>query len=228
MKGLANKQYLVGTLGANTASAMPELGAGNILSDSADEFQTPQAGNNDEPSFKAYTIRWMTVAGQLVPSIQDQVKKILSESAAGAAGQCIGKAPGCAECSTPAGYSLATPGAGSNWCGRRWYQSSWDGFSGMGEQMSAMSVFQNSLAFMDAPGGPGGGSSGGGGGGGAASVPFTSNTGGQSESKPNAGSDVHDLPTLAPITTADRAGAYIMMIGSLALTVVGLWFMMTE
>lgn len=226
MKGLANKQYLVGPLGANTASAMPELGAGNILSDSADEFQTPQAGNNDEPSFKAYTIRWMTVAGQLVPSIQDQVKKILAESAAGAAGQCIGKAPGCSECSTPAGYSLATPGTGSNWCGRRWYQSSWDGFSGMGEQMSAMSVFQNSLAFMDAPGGSSGGGSGSGGG--ASSVPFTSNTGGQSESRPDAGSDVQDLRPLTPITTADRAGAYIMLIFSLAFTVVALWFMMTE
>jgi len=216
MKGLADQQYLVGSLGANPESKMPNLGAGNILSDSADEFQTPQAGNNDEPSFKAYAIRWMTIAGQLVPSIRGQVQKILHESAIGAAGQCTGKAPGCAGCETPAGSSLAAPGSGQNWCGRRWYQTSWDGFSGMGEQMSAMSVFQNNLVYMNEDQA-------------AAVVPYTANTGGTSESKPDAGHR-GEAPGLhwSPITTADSAGAWILTIGSCGMVVMAFWFMITD
>ena len=59
-------------------------------------------------------------------------------------------------------------------------------------------------------------------------VPLTSNTGGTSESDPNAGADdSSDAPIFAAITTADRAGAAILTI-VVVVSIIGLsvWIML--
>lgn len=81
-------------------------------------------------------------------------------------------------------------------CGRRWYQGTWDGSTSMESDMSALSIFSSSMIIHKNSKGP-----------------LTSETGGSSESDPTAGSGAANDPTkLAPITTADRAGAGIVTV----------------
>ena len=147
----------------------------------------PQTCNYDQPSFKAYLSRWMAVTSQLAPFTEPTVTRRLQESARRAANQCAGQ--------------------GKNMCGRRWYQDAWDGFFGVGEQMSALSIFQNNLIKNVAP-------------------PVTFAKGGTSEGDPNAGGSAHsgllDDPSLAnDITTGDRAGAGILTFLSVVLVLTG-------
>jgi mannan endo-1,6-alpha-mannosidase len=94
----------------------PQDYGGNIMS----EFQCEPASNcnNDQSSFKAYLARWLAVTTLLVPSTKDQIMPKLQASASGAAGQCVG-------------------GSNGRTCGRRWYTSTWDGTSGVGQQVSS-------------------------------------------------------------------------------------------
>lgn len=81
-------------------------------------------------------------------------------------------------------------------CGRRWYQGTWDGTTSMESDMSALSIFSSSMIIHKNSKGP-----------------LTSETGGSSKSDPTAGSGAANDPTkLAPITTADRAGAGIVTV----------------
>ena len=195
--------YLVESLGANAAAAEPKLG-GQILSESADEWQTPQNVDLDDPSFKAYTIRWMAVAAQLVPSVHDTIMTIIKASAQGAAGQCIGTSPTQAQAWTVGPYD------GKNWCGRRWYQTTWDGHNELGAQMSAMSIFANSLLDSSAP-------------------PLTANNGGNSKSDPTAGtgSAQSPLPLIytRSISAGDRIGAAILSVVNFAVATFAVYFM---
>jgi mannan endo-1,6-alpha-mannosidase len=158
------------------------------MSEVACETPQPQTCNYDQPSFKAYLSRWMAMTSRLVPDLAPNITSRLQTSAAGAALQCSGQ--------------------GKNACGRRWYQNVWDGFTGVGEQMSAMSVFQNNL-IHNFPG------------------PLTADKGGTSKSDPDAGSgtgegSANQDPTLtSPITTADKAGAGILTLISLVLVIGG-------
>jgi mannan endo-1,6-alpha-mannosidase len=99
-------------------------GAGDIIVEVACEVGG--SCNADEPSFKAYLARWMAMTTRLAPFTSASIMPKLEASAKGAAGQCSGGSDG------------AT-------CGRKWYQSSWDGNKGLGEQMSALSVIQATL-----------------------------------------------------------------------------------
>lgn len=72
--------------------------------------------NNDESSFKAYLSRWMAVTMFLAPFTAPQIQPKLAASAQGAAGQCVG-------------------GTNGRMCGRRWYETTWDGSSGVGQQV---------------------------------------------------------------------------------------------
>jgi mannan endo-1,6-alpha-mannosidase len=96
----------------------PQEYGGGIMS----EMQCEKAGNcnNDQSSFKAYLSRWMAVTSLLVPSTRDQIVSKLQTSAAGAAGQCIG-------------------GDNGRKCGRQWYSQTWDGSSGVGQQVNLLS-----------------------------------------------------------------------------------------
>lgn len=129
----------------------------------------------------------MAVTTQLVPSTKDTIMPLLAASAVAAAGQCTGQAEGMAI---------------GNACGRRWYQTTWDGNYGVGEQMSAMTVFQSNLI-------------------GSVALPKTSVTGGNSTSDPDAGSGsltdngdpyITDPVYTMTIGTGDKAGAAILTI----------------
>ena len=86
--------------------------------------------------------------------------------------------------------------------------------------MSAMSVFQNSLVFLAEQTGSDAS---------AAIPPYTVNTGGTSEEKPDAGhrGNAPDPTRMRPITTADRAGAGIMTVLGISMVMVALWFMIS-
>jgi len=219
MEGLYDHIYLVSSLGPNQPPIYPDLTkGGNIFLESADEMQTPQNSDNDDPAFKGYTVRWMAVSSQLASFIRPNISTILAASAQGAAQQCVGKSPNSGGSLTPAGSSNA-PAGGDTWCGRRWYQTTWDTYNGYGEQMSAASVFQNNLITMDGSTVP---------------PPITAKEGGTSESHPDAGSNDQDSNTLnqpavltQKITTADKAGAAIMTLLALAIVAGGLFFMVT-
>jgi len=151
----------------------PTQYGGNIMS----EFQCEPAANcnNDQSSFKAYLSRWMAVTTLLVPSTYDTIMPKLQASAAGAAQQCTG-------------------GDNGRMCGRRWY-ASWDGTSGVGQQMQALSVIGATQINSGI-------------------APKSVKTGGTSKGDPDAGSDANASPsvTTSKITTADKAGAGILTV----------------
>ena len=139
--------------------------------------------NYDMRSFKAYLSRWMVLTAQLAPWTAPAIQPLLTASAQGAAQACSG---------------------GGNVCGLKWDSGNYDGSTGPGEQMAAMSVFTALMAFLDR----------------GVPLPVTANTGGTSEGDPNAGgTDVAGhLGIPGSITTGDRAGA-----GILATLVVVAW-----
>ena len=159
------------------------------MAEVACETPATQTCNYDQPSFKAYLSRWLAVTTQLVPQLAGQIQPLLLKSAIAAAVQCSGQ--------------------NKNMCGRRWYQNVWDGEFGVGEQMSAMSVFQNNLINSVAP-------------------PVTLAKGGTSQSDPSAGSGTgsgsgltSDPAATNTITTGDKAGAGILTLISLVLVIGG-------
>lgn len=184
----ATDVFFVKTAGPNSPPAIPGPG-GDIMCEVACETPTPQTCNYDQPSFKAYLSRWLAVTAQLVPQLSAQIMLRLQASAAAAAVQCSGQ--------------------NKNMCGRRWYQNVWDGEFGVGEQMSAMSVFQNNLI-------------------GSAAAPLTLNKGGTSQSDPSAGAgsgsssgETNDPAATNLITTGDKAGAGVLTFFSLMLVIGG-------
>jgi mannan endo-1,6-alpha-mannosidase len=87
-------------------------------------------------------------------------------------------------------------GHDNNTCGVRWYKSEYDGWIGMEEQISATNIFvANLISFSNA-------------------APVTSTTGGNSSSDPTAGQNTTDSSTSteSTITTADKAGAGILVV----------------
>ena len=182
----ATDVFFVKSAGANQPPAVPPPG-GQIMAEVACETPEPQTCNYDQPSFKAYLSRWLAVTTQLVPSTASTIMPRLQASAQGAAVQCAGQ--------------------GKNMCGRRWYQNAWDGQFGVGEQMSAMSVFQNNMIAN-------------------AAAPLTLTKGGTSESDPGAGAGAGGNLQLDPNaanapTTGDKAGAGILTFLSLLLVIGG-------
>ena len=109
--------------------------------------------------------------------------------------------------SAAAAAKQCSGGSDGKTCGQRWYQPNWDGSSGLEQQISALSVISGSLVT-----GPG------------SSAPKSSNSGGTSQSDPNAGTGSGNGgsggnskgPELKPITPGDRAGASILTVVFLA------------
>lgn len=135
----------------------------------------------DQQSFKAYLARWMAAATKWAPWTHDTVKPLLDASAVAAVEQCTG-------------------GDNGRLCGLMWANNGgkWDGTTGIGQQMAAMEVV---LATMIKD----------------QEAPVTVTTGGTSPGNPDAGtadmgrvSTFTALDMMKPISTADRAGAYIL------------------
>ena len=129
--------------------------------------------NNDQRSFKAYFARFLGMTSTMVPETAPQIYKWMVASANAAAGTCSG---------------------GSDWvtCGLNWFNSTWDGYYGLGEQMAALEVFSNLLVNERPP-------------------PYTAANGGSSLGNPAAGYAAGQL-NASPLAldTADMAGAGII------------------
>lgn len=144
----------------------------------------------DQMSFKAYLARWMAATTKMAPFTYDAVQAKLASSATAAAQQCSG-------------------GNSGRMCGLKWTnRATWDGTSGVGQQMSALEVIQSNLIQQVAG-------------------PVTNSTGGTSVGNPLAGSGSDDTVPLGygDTTTGDRVGAgfltTIVLIGVLG----GAWWM---
>lgn len=148
--------FMVKPIGSNpTNAAMPDPG-GLILTEVTCETGDPSPCTIDSPAFKGFLARWMAMAAQMAPWIQPRVNSILTTSAQAAASVCTNPAnPGHDQIS-------------GSVCSRRWYQNHADGRTGLGEQMSALAVFQSLLV-------PG------------TALPYTATNGGNSTSDPGAG-----------------------------------------
>ncbi|CAI4609654.1 BBF_collapsed_G0033800.mRNA.1.CDS.1 [Saccharomyces cerevisiae] len=135
--------------------------------------QGPNTCNTDQRSFKAYFARFLGVTAQLVPETRNQIMSWLNTSAIAAAKSCSG-------------------GTDGHTCGLNWFNGTWDGMYGLGEQMSALEVMVNTRA-LDKP------------------APYTAENGGSSVGDGAAGTQAQ--PTnLAPlnITKGSKAGAGII------------------
>jgi mannan endo-1,6-alpha-mannosidase len=102
--------------GLTTGFFPQQYGGGKVMV----EIECEPSGvcNNDEHSFKAYLARWMALTAQLAPFTAGTIIPLLQSSSMAAAGQCVG-------------------GNNGRMCGQQWYQSAWDGSSGVGQQVSA-------------------------------------------------------------------------------------------
>ena len=85
--------------------------------------------NVDQRSFKAYLSRWMAMTAQLAPFTHDRIFAKLRSSAQAAARTCNGAPTG-------------------NTCSIKWWEPTWDGSAGVGEQMSALSVIGANLVAI--------------------------------------------------------------------------------
>jgi len=145
--------------------------------------------NTDQLSFKAHLSRWMAASIKAAPFTHDTILPLLQTSAAGAAKSCTGS-------------------DGGTTCGTKWWSGSWDGSSGVGQQMSALQVFQANL--IDFVGGP-----------------ASQGHGGMSKGDPAAGTGGDDLEPLRPIRASDRAGAGISTAAVMAFIVGGAWWLVS-
>jgi mannan endo-1,6-alpha-mannosidase len=112
--------------GANT-QFFPEKYGGKIMS----EIECEPAINcdNNQTSFKAYLSRWMAVTSVLAPFLTDEIMPKLQASAVGAAGQCDG-------------------GANGRLCGMQWFSTTWDGSSGVGQQVRESYPIQSNESLL--------------------------------------------------------------------------------
>ncbi|PYH88465.1 mannan endo-1,6-alpha-mannosidase [Aspergillus ellipticus CBS 707.79] len=127
----------------------------------------------DQFSFKAYLVRWMADTAKLAPFTFDTIMTRLRATAKAAAAQCVG-------------------GETGTYCGMQWTTGTYDGTTGVGQQMAALEVVQANL--LEAVAGP-----------------LTHDTGGSSKGNGAAGTETSDSSRdprhLRAITTKDRVGA---------------------
>lgn len=131
--------------------------------------------NNDQRSFKAYFSRFLGLTAYMVPETYDDIYSLLDASARAASNSCSG-------------------GTDGHTCGLNWWYSGWDGYYGLGEQMSALEVMQN-LRIRDRP------------------APCTNSTCGTSQGDGAAGTQ-QSQTNLSPLTIdkGDEAGAAIITV----------------
>ncbi|VEU22006.1 DEKNAAC103012 [Brettanomyces naardenensis] len=151
------------------------------------QCQSSNTCNNDQRSFRSIVSQMLGATAKLVPSYTDQIMNILEASANGAAASCSG-------------------GSDGHTCGIDWSKGSWDGMYGLGEQISALEVIQNTLVLtMPGP---------------------VDNSTGSSQGNPNEGIgfDETSNPHQITVTQKDKAAAgivtFIVLVIALAL---GAW-----
>ena len=87
------------------------------------------ACNTDGLTFKSFTMRWLAITTQLVPQTAETIWPYIQASANGAAAQC--------------------DGPDNDNCGYHWTTSTWDGSTGVGQQMSALAAIQANMLTVD-------------------------------------------------------------------------------
>jgi mannan endo-1,6-alpha-mannosidase len=160
----------------------------NIMVEISCEFA--KSCNPDQTSFKAYLTRWLAATIQLAPFTRDIIMPKLVASAAGAAQQCSG-------------------GDTGTKCGRDWNSGAWDGFTGVGEQMSALAAVQANLIDKG-------------------KKAVTGGSGGTSKGDPNAGLNRNSQPTFAAVTQGSRSAAGFLTALLVMGTLGGAWWMIDD
>lgn len=139
------------------------------------EISCENAGTctTDMITFKGFLHRWYSTISQLAPYTAETIRPVLKTSAQAAIKQCTGAALG-------------------RQCGFKWASGVYDGKTGAGQEMAALSAVMSLLIP-------------------AAKAPMTEKDGGTSKGNPNAGGGGDNaLKKVKPITTADKAGAGIL------------------
>ncbi|KAH0607654.1 uncharacterized protein H6S33_002688 [Morchella sextelata] len=126
----------------------PDTGLADIMVEQACE--RIMTCNIDQRSFKAYFARFLALTVKMAPYTAPLIIPKLRTSAMAAARHC-------------------SWGTDANSCGMKWYENDWDGMYGVGEQLSALEVIQNTLIHD-------------------VGIPVTENDGGTSKGDPSAGS----------------------------------------
>ncbi|KAB8266194.1 glycosyl hydrolase family 76-domain-containing protein [Aspergillus pseudonomiae] len=164
-----------GLLNATIDGFFPTKYGGNIMSDYTCE--TTQVCNNNEIIFKGLLSMWLAFTALLVPSTYSTIIPKLQGSGVAAAETCTGH--------------------NNNSCGVVWYNSTWDGWNGLEEQMSVTSILAANMVGLNTSG-----------------APVTSTTGGNSTSDPTAGEsdDEGSSSTTTKVTTGDVVGASIVTV----------------
>lgn len=155
----------------------------------------PQNCNGDMVSFKGYLARWYAVSAQIAPFTAPMVIPHLQKSGIAAAQSCVGP---------------ATTSSLPYECGNRWYWDGYDGKSGVGQQLAALSIISANLLQVS-------------------KAPLTSGSGGTSEGDPGLGNNEDEgAPTIEipPATAGDKAGAAILTIFMTVGTVGGAYWLM--
>jgi mannan endo-1,6-alpha-mannosidase len=187
------KERLVGLVnGSDVFFVGPER---NIMQEVACE--TVELCNTDQKSFKAYLSRWLAATTRWAPFLADRIMQKLQPSSVAAAQQCTG-------------------GDNGRMCGLKWTENgTWDGTTGVGQQMMAMQVVLSNLV-------------------GQSRDAVTQRSGGTSKGDPSAGGEEMgrndpDPLDFSEITAGSIAGASILtallLIGWITLIV---WMFMDE
>ncbi|KAL3472592.1 mannan endo-1,6-alpha-mannosidase [Aspergillus californicus] len=170
------KTRVNGLLGVLLDTFFPDnMGDGKIFAEYLCEPK--ELCNYNEILFKGIVSTWLSAVAIIVPETYEQIFPKLQTSAQAAA--------------------LSCSGSNNNTCGVRWYQSKWDGWTGMEEQIIATDIL-TSVLISDKTDGP-----------------LTSSTGGNSSSDPNAGlssGSGSEPGTEKKITAGDKAGASILTV----------------
>ena len=143
-------------------------------------------------SFKGYLARWLAVSAQIAPYTAPTVIPLLQKSGIAAAQSCSGP-------STTSSLPYE--------CGNRWYWDGYDGKSGVGQQLAALSIISANMLQH-------------------ARAPLTQGTGGTSKGDPGTGAN-EGIPTLSDgvATAGDKAGAAILTIFMTVATVGGAYWL---
>lgn len=146
--------------------------------------ETTEVCNNNEIIFKGLLSMWLAFTALLVPSTYSTIIPKLQGSGVAAAETCTGH--------------------NNNSCGVVWHNSTWDGWSGLEEQMSVTSILAANMIGLNTSG-----------------APVTSTTGGNSTSDPTAGESDNEgsSSTTTKVTTGDVVGASIVTIVLIAVPI---------
>lgn len=147
--------------------------------------------NNDQRSFNGIFARFLGLTCLMAPDLNSEIQEFLASTAPFVLSSCSG-------------------GSDGHTCGLDWSQGEWDGFYGLGEQMSALETLQNRLVWTRPP-------------------PLTRESGATSEGNGSAGSGSirnDPLHTRLDIGTRDKAGAGILTVLVIMFMLGTAWWML--